>query len=387
MVESDDLHSAEGRREEFRLTRRERKYIRSGESGTDRPSRLMENIRSKRDRLPERFRELFLDVQEFAHGDYFEPREWEDEWMRLMEAHNSERVDREFSRFGRELGKMTRELTLYPEDISKNDIWADIIFGFIDGLAIQNWEGHPRRRGEYLQTLLNSVEERSEVAFDERASREESWFNERQAERQKAAEGEQQIVEVLESEGVEEPRSIALQVAGILGDERLRVAPEDVSPESVLDIVETHDLLLRRNLRETISHDIDELQTRQFGNLTPLDVLEEITEVVHPVSSRDIADRIGSPQEYLNNVVKLCLFLVGEQEIDGEVWEGIEVIESVGEVDTYGQREWKLTSYGKALRSRYLGRSSSFYSFMGKEFEEEHINHALHDPDVRDHLQ
>lgn len=387
---ADDDNSkkgAGGRREAYRLTDRERDYIRTSNAGTDRPSRLRNNIRTKRDRLPERFRELFLDVEVLELGDYFEPQEWEDGWKRLINMRSQEQIKREYLKFGRRLGVMTRRLTLYPDDPSESDIWADFIFGFLDGLCFHLWENHPRRRDELLQELLTKVEDRAEHVFDERASEEMEWFNEYTDRNQKRRKGIQEIEDILESEGIEQPKSIALQVYRLFGGRTYSPNPDEITKDEVVDIVGTNELVLRRELQAEIDQDIEELETCLWGDLSALDLLQNIPDTPEPISSRQIANKIDSPQKHLNSVVKLGLFLVGEEELNGELWDGMKVMELVESEDTYGDRKWRLTDYGKAVQEIYLDRSNSFKSLDEKESPQKYFEHAIVDPDVRDYLK
>lgn len=388
MADSDspETSRAGGRREAYRLTDRERNYILNGDSGTDRPSRLMSNIRTKRNRLPERFRELFLDIEYLEPGGYFEPQEWETQWKRLMGVSSAGSVDREFVQFGRKLGIMTRRLNLYPENSLESDVWAGLIFGFIDGLCFHNWDDHPRHRNQFMESLLEKITRRSESDFDDRASEEEEWFSQWKGRQQVADESAQKITEILESEGIDRPRSIALSVCSILRNGTDELEPKKITSDKVMDTVETHELVRRRDLRIMILNDIEELESYSWDDLSSLEFLEHAPHPLEPASSRDIANELGSPQEYLSKVVKLGLFLMGEEQIDGEVWDGLPVIESVGSEDTYGNREWILTDYGKALRAIYLDQSHSFRSLEGKEFTQEHFDHALMDRKVRERL-
>jgi hypothetical protein len=358
-----------------------------GETGTDRPSRLKANIRQKRDRLPERLENLFLDVKVLAREDHLEPREWEDGWTRLVGSSGSGRRGEEHTQFCRRLGIMMRRMCLYPNGVSESDVWADLVFGFIDGLCFHLWDEHPRRRTEYMESLLEKVEQRSEIEFDERASTEENWFADWQDRHHAEVEGVQKIREILDSEDISRPKSVALRVHRILCDGREVPPPGEITRDEVLGVVERNELNLSMKLRYRIVTDIATLQNRESGDLTALDFLVNIPDTFDPASSREIADEIGSPQEYLNNVTKLGLFLIGEKAIDGEVWSGIHIIEQVGSSDTYGKREWQLSDYGKALRADHLDNSHSHRSLNSKDFAQECFDHAMMDLEVRDRLQ
>jgi len=379
--------SAPGRGKAYPLSDRERDYLMRGETGTDRPSRLKANIRKKRDRLPERLENLFLDVEYLAREDHLEPREWEDGWTRLAGSSRSGRRGEGFMRFGRRVGTMMRRLCLYPDGVSESDVWADIVFGFIDGLCFQEWDEHPRLRTEFMDSLLEKVEQRSGIEFDDRATTEENWFADWQDRRNAEVGGVQKISEILDSEDISRPRSVALGVHRFLCDGREVPPPEKITRDEVLGVVERNELVLRRKLQSRMATDISALQDRESGDLSALDFLVNIPDRFDPASSREIADEIGSPQEYLNNVAKLGLFLIGEEDISGEVWSGIPIIEQVGSSDTYGKREWQLTDYGKALRANHLDRSHSHRSLNNKEFAQEYFDHAVMDPEVRDHLE
>jgi hypothetical protein len=389
--EEGDENQKRGRRKEYRLTSRERNWADTGEAGTDRPSRLQKNIRDKRDLLDARFRDLFEDIEVLDREGYFEPQEWEDGWRDLMRIGKNRDLQEEFIfeprhepmwsstpafRFGKDLGEMVRQLMLYPQGIEDENVWSDLILGFIEELCFTEWDDHPRIRGDYMESLLEKVKHKSEIRFNEIATEEEEFFEKVYGGNNPREKLKEEIRDAISESGeipYEEHRQIRLLSSDIFHilaenqDSREPEMEEEITPTLVERVVDEHDLLIRRELSSKINQDIQNLRKIESNDIKGTDIIGNFPEVIGTATSREIALSIGgsdgSVKKNLPEVVKLCLCLSDERDMDGLNWSSYNLLKrDIGSPDEYGKREWELTEYGKAVKSIYRQRSQSVSS-------------------------
>lgn len=152
----------------YELSEKEQSYLEDGTApGSYRPHELENRIEEKVERLPDRFRALFDDIELLNRG-YFDSGDQASSerylplatdsgyhaWLDLMgfdEPQTKQAIVDEFSytreghgsapaRFGAHLGQMVNRLMRWPDfgGIEEEDIVADLVWGFLRGLTFDN---------------------------------------------------------------------------------------------------------------------------------------------------------------------------------------------------------------------------------------------------------
>jgi len=204
----------------FPLSAAQRRYLSTGDTGSDRASRLEENIKRKKvDKLGERIDYLLSDVELLAKNGYLDEETWVESWREFIgfgsspvTPSKSERPDawsadagpfpgvagleeactygpkpgrkRQTSagvEVGHDLARFAHCLMLYPGD--EKEMKINLVWGFIDGLI--NWdipfnEDVYEERQSRMETLISDLYERHEHAYE----RDRELIDELQAERE-----------------------------------------------------------------------------------------------------------------------------------------------------------------------------------------------------------
>jgi hypothetical protein len=328
---------------------------------------------------------LFTDIERLEWGDYFTPGEWEDGWFSLIGASDVEDVSKGAQRFGQKIGLMLRQLALYPHSTDREELWADLISGFMYGLCFEEESQHPETRRETLDSLLGKVEQRVESKCSNREADEQEYFEQRMMKDTNRKQSESRITEILENESIEPAEDVAVDVLTILDDGYGEISPEEITRDQVIEVVENRDLAERRKLISKVREDITQLRTIEHGGISALELIEALDAPVKAVSSREVNHEFEG-RDALNNIEALGAFLLGEKKIDGTTWEGVQIVELDNPGAQYGESEWKLTDYGSALRSVHIQGSHSVTTLDGGRTTESNIRRALNRLRIEDEL-
>lgn len=133
----------------YALTQAEREFLRSGETGGYRKSRLESQIQSKLHDQPARLVRLAEDIelladridtdvrQHFLSGISTYPIQ-QDEPLKPTELHGRSMLRSPYSELGRELGDLIHQIIQPTRHDDEHDILSQIVFGFISGTFIDH---------------------------------------------------------------------------------------------------------------------------------------------------------------------------------------------------------------------------------------------------------
>jgi hypothetical protein len=433
---SDDADSKRGR-PAYTLTPAERKYLQTGDPGSYRESRLEDNIQDKVESLGQRVNDLVADVEALGDAGYLDSDNtaWKKGWLQLMGFGESGGDDNgkailadaiyEFSdiksaddaaieqavqyanhaegttystssplEFGKDLGRLSRQLMVYPNTTDRDEILRDLIWGFINGSYISHrpaskakMQGRQERISEVIQHAQMRLEDdiRFDMEIEERMqqmqehsdrstdfeiklrsrlsdvlaaegfeTKDSGWnndfksFEERRTGEKPSKEGvwlEKLIgcfkeYKIKEKKGStsDSPRNsfgqqVLFQTLYPIGETSV---DDLVSREEVLEVLDEYNLVARGKLQRFVHTDKERLKETTWRGVPANDVLTEIAEAGGEVSSVAVAQQLEGAHK--SQVTKICNDLAG-REWDRPLMEG----------DASG---WWLTDYGELLSDK-----------------------------------
>ena len=280
----------------YPLSQQQVEFLRTGDSGTYRPSNLETDIEDKVDELPERLETLFLDIELLYEEGYLNPDTWGAPWMRwhfgeqstrreLADAYPSSPEDFTESlptNLGQRLGQLARRLVLLPDpdNQEEQDVMQDLIWGFISGVCFDH-----RRAGDvsgefrkaHTDEILEGIRKRAATAAADDDARHKRMA-EQTLKTQIQREGTRQRIEtLLEAHGVEPGDWVVDKIREHIWDRYSDTdlisgasysddwSPTDhITEELVADIVETDRLVEKQQIRTYLAEDAERIDGRSW---------------------------------------------------------------------------------------------------------------------------
>lgn len=431
----------------YALTEAERKYIRSGDPGGESKTNMEARIETKINRLGYRIDHLLADIFLLNANDYLTEESWKDGWVGLlgfdeypvqpstrrkrapeltdieeprndseiveacrMASDTNTDIGRPISstkEFGRDIGKLAREITLAPGDMDEDEVLQDIAYGFIEGLYFDHrpaglGDQLTKQRQKYMNEIISALQKQleHELTYDrEWAEWEREWrvqgdlWDEHRTEiisrlREILNEAPEPIAprrtmsefrsRVLEKRGDTDSQETGVNERGIdcrdllfflidnsiesdhlvgssghWGDFQAEHGPaeqfepkEFIQYDRVVSLIEEWKLLERNVLYRHCQTDTDRMREKKARGLDALDVFSAIHNSKSSISSKRIARDIGSETSYQGQVTQICTDLASRE------WEQRPVLS--------GSKDgWELTAYGRLLAECMFDGSQS----------------------------
>ncbi|WP_254542788.1 hypothetical protein [Halomarina pelagica] len=360
----------------YRLLETEREFIETGEvpeASSYKPSMLEKRVQEKIDLLPHRIETLREDVELLDQAGYLDVETWTEGWLELLELDEQD-SDRDFlsafefsytengvhgsnpAKVGYQLGRMTKRLlALQPHRIDQRDTHADVIWGFVVGLALEytTLDEHESTKADILARLQKRADEdtarRQELDEALQAGVSPPLSITRPTEKTR---------EILQNAGVESSDQLVREInraiakehgmdeAWELGLSAEHTVEELLTPQTVLRALRENKLLERRELGSILKADAERLADKG-GTPSALDVFKEVRDN-EGSSSREIAEGLNQYHDWTSNVTRVAEDLAATaDETDRirefEIWKDRPLLHG----DKY--EGWKLTAYGRAL--------------------------------------
>lgn len=190
----------------YTLTNAQRRYLKTGDPGTDTSSNMEARIQDKVDHLGDRIDHLLADVNLLYSKEYLTEESWKDAWAGLMgfasspvepetrrkwirehadsadspsesdvadacRASSPDSIRRPISaptEFGRDLGKFAQQLMLAPGDVEHDEVLQELAYGFIEGLYVDHRPAglgyqRPEQRRKHIDEIVTALTERLEL--------------------------------------------------------------------------------------------------------------------------------------------------------------------------------------------------------------------------------
>lgn len=210
MAESDSPPNTHGS-PSYTLTTAQRRYLRTGDPGTESVTNMETRIQDKVEHLADRIDHLLSDVNLLHSNEYLTDESWKDTWTELLgftaspvkpysrrrrireQADSEERpsesdlvnacrastddgIHRPISaptEVGRDIGRFARQLMLAPGNLELDEILQELAYGFIEGVYVDHRPAgigheHPEQRRKHVNELLTALSERleHELSYD-----------------------------------------------------------------------------------------------------------------------------------------------------------------------------------------------------------------------------
>jgi len=325
----------------YRLIKTERHFAERGEVPPDsswRPSQLEDNVVEKVELLPQRFETLLDDIELLYENGYLGPEHFGDALLELFEIKEDDDLASQFTysvtgrqlknsgsvEFGRKLGRMVSQLLLFPTGLERDEVRADVVWGFMEGIggyrAPEDGSFTAKCTERHQRRIKRKAEHKPPV--EDIKQLRERLTKQRERERN-------QIREILNARGVEPTNLIIDRVRHDLFDREGMNSPVrrmagmdtleegDTTPERVGEILKKGRWEEKQAAMNYLQDGAEIFESTTWDSTAAIEVLTEIPEGKN--TCRQIAEGMDPNA---TTVAKLGLFLSAEAEIDGEKWDG-----------------------------------------------------------------
>lgn len=379
--------STDPRKQSYHFSRKQFEYLmedNAGDSSSTYRSRTAERIR----RLPARFDILFEDMEAVQRaqsglGGDLDLDAWLDARLGLLDldasatheevieavSYSPERLSgSSVAEFGRQLGETARRLMLYPDMVEPEEVWAELLWGFLKGVCLSH-----RQAGDVsadtLRTVTDDMTERLNQRVDPTAEEWETTKANLTNLMERGTRGEEtqdRIRVLLEQRGIDPTPWLVSEVHWHVREHYREIGKADVfgltdqSPrdlvtaELVGQIVEEHRLHEGAALMDSLDTDLERIQDKTWRGPSAADVLEivfEFNEEGTQPRSEDVNKRLnehlGSEKRYTDKITRIGKDLAGvdcEHRDETATWDGDDSPLLRGD-----RNGWETTAYGNAL--------------------------------------